>query len=145
MNIFIDYLKKIKKSLKNLEKNKLIILPKDLENLTVELPPKELEGDISCNAALILSKINKKSPSDLAELLKKQLLKDFSEFEKILVVKPGFINIILKDIFRKKFLEKLLKLKGKYGSSDNEKNKYKENNKLYFDIIKYNDELYELN
>ena len=124
MNIFIDYLKKIKKSLKNLEKNKLIILPKDLENLTVELPPKELEGDISCNAALILSKINKKSPSDLAELLKKQLLKDFSEFEKILVVKPGFINIILKDIFWKKFLEKLLKLKGKYGSSDNEKNKY---------------------
>ena len=55
MNIFSDYLSKIKKLLLILEKNKKIILPKNLEGLTVELPPKNLAGDISTNIALFLS------------------------------------------------------------------------------------------
>jgi len=32
------------------------------------LPPKGLQGDISCNAALVLSKINNKKPKDIAIL-----------------------------------------------------------------------------
>ena len=57
MNLFLDYQKKIFNSLKNLEKKKLIKIPSRL-NLTIELPPKNQKADVSCNAAMILAKIN---------------------------------------------------------------------------------------
>ena len=58
MNLFIIYLNKIKKILSDLEKKDQIKLSGDLTGLTIELPPANIEGDISCNAPLILSKIN---------------------------------------------------------------------------------------
>ena len=60
MNIFSIYFEKIKKFLIDLEKDKQIKLSDNLNKLTIELPPKDLRGDISCNAALVLSKTNNK-------------------------------------------------------------------------------------
>ena len=68
MNLLLDYQKKIFKSLKNLEKKKLIKIPPYLKNFTVELPPRNQKGDISCSAAMILAKVNNKSPVRLAEI-----------------------------------------------------------------------------
>jgi len=62
MNIFSIYFEKIKKFIIDLEKDKQIKLSGNLNKLTIELPPKDLQGDISCNAALLLSKINNKKP-----------------------------------------------------------------------------------
>ena len=73
MNLFLDYQKKIFNSLKNLEKKKLIIIPSQLERFTVELPPKNYKADLSCNAAMILAKVNRSSPIKLAEILKKKI------------------------------------------------------------------------
>ena len=73
MNLFLEYQKKIFNTLKNLEKKKLIQIPSQF-NLTVELPPKNQKADISCNAAMILAKLNDNSPVQLAEILKKHLL-----------------------------------------------------------------------
>ena len=89
MNLFLDYQKKIFNNLKNLEKKKLIKIPSQL-NLTVELPPKNQNADISCNAAMILAKINNNSPIVLAEILRKQLLLNFKEFKSIEIAGPGF-------------------------------------------------------
>ena len=61
MNIFSIYLEKIKEFLIYLEKDKQIIFPDNLNQLSIELPPKNMKGDISCNAALLLSKVNKKN------------------------------------------------------------------------------------
>ena len=66
MNLFLDYQNKISKFLINLEKKKLLKIPKELKNFTVELPPKNQEAAISCNAALILAKYNNISSLDLA-------------------------------------------------------------------------------
>jgi len=63
MNIFSIYFEKIKKFLIDLEKDKQIKLSDNLNKLTIELPPKDLQGDISCNAALVLSKTNNKKQS----------------------------------------------------------------------------------
>ena len=93
MNIFSIYFEKIKKFLIDLEKDKQIKLPDNLNKLTIELPPKDLQGDISCNAALVLSKINKKKPKNIATLLKTNLIKRFPEFKNIFIVEPGFLNI----------------------------------------------------
>jgi len=77
MNLFYNYQEKIFNSLKILDKRKIIHIPKKLKSFTVELPPKNQKADISCNAAMILAKVNNISPVKLAEILKKHLLLNF--------------------------------------------------------------------
>jgi len=124
MNIFSIYLEKIKDFLIDLEKHEQIKLSDNLNNLTIELTPKDLQGDISCNAALILSKTNNKKPKDIAAFLKTKLIIKFSEFKNIFIAEPGFLNIEFKDDFWQRFLSDLLNLKEKYGSASNKKNRY---------------------
>ena len=77
MNLFLDYQKKIFKTLKILEKEKKIKLSKNIKSFSVELPPKDQRAHMSCNVALILAKTNNTSPVKLAELLKISLLNHY--------------------------------------------------------------------
>jgi len=124
MNIFVIYSKKIESFLLELQKNKQIITSNNLDNLAISLPPKGLKGDISCNAPLILSKINKKKPKEIANLLQDILLKKFQEFKHVHIAEPGFLNIEFKKSFWKEFLNNILKLDKKYGSNITIKKKY---------------------
>ena len=80
MNIFADYQVKIFKSLTKLQKANLIVIPKFVKRIVVELPPANQTADISCNAAMVLAKDNSISPKILAEKIKSHLLKNFREF-----------------------------------------------------------------
>ena len=124
MNLFLDYQKKIFNSLKNLEKKKLIQIPSQLKNFTVELPPKNQKADISCNAAMILAKDNNSSPIKLAEIIKKHLLSKFKEFKSIEISEPGFLNIHFHILSWKKYLNKIIQSGSKYGSNRLSKKKY---------------------
>jgi len=124
MNLFSDYQKKIFNSLQKLEKSKLIKIPKKIKSLNVELPPKEQKADLSCNAALILAKINNVSSLKLAETFKKHLLLHFKEFKDIEVAGPGFLNIYFKIDFWRKYLIKIIQFDKKYGSNKISKKKY---------------------
>ena len=75
MNIFDQYLDKIKNILFDLSRNGDLILPENLEGITTELPPSKFNSDISTNVAMVLSKANKKSPTDLANTLAKAIKK----------------------------------------------------------------------
>ena len=124
MNLFSNYQKRFLHYLKSLEKKKIIDLPDNLKGLIVELPPKEHKGDMSCNVAMILAKFNKKTPLDLANILKKNFLENFKEFEKIDVAKPGFLNINFKIDFWKNHLFKIIQSDANYGSNRNLQQKY---------------------
>ena len=124
MNLFIEYQRKIFKSVKILEKKKIIQIPARLKSFTVELPPKHQKADMSCNVAMILSKVNNIAPAKLAEILKKHLLSKFKEFKNIEIAGPGFLNIYFHTLFWKKCLTKIIQLNSKYGSNKNSKNKY---------------------
>lgn len=124
MNLFLDYQKKIFNSLKNLEKQKIIKIPLKLKSLTVELPPKNQRADMSCNASMILAKINNNSPIKLAEILKKHLLSNFKEFKSIEIAEPGFLNIYFHISFWKKYLTRVIQLNSKYGSNKVYRKKY---------------------
>ena len=124
MNLFLDYQKKIYKSLKSLEKNKKILIPNKIKSFSVELAPKNQKADISCNAAMILAKSNNTSPLKLAEFLKEYFLSNFKEFSIIEVAEPGFLNINFQISFWKDYLIKILNLKSKYGFNKNPKKKY---------------------
>ena len=68
MNIFEQYLDKIKKTLLDFSKKGDLILPDTLDGITAEIPPSKFDSDISTNVAMVLSKINKKSPIELANM-----------------------------------------------------------------------------
>jgi arginyl-tRNA synthetase len=123
MNLFLEYQKKIFNILKKMAKGKEIHIPLNF-NLTIDLPPKNQKGDISCNAAMILAKINNMSPIKLAETLKKNLLNSYKEFKFIEIAGPGFLNISFQNSFWRDYLKKVIKLNSKYGSSKLKKRKY---------------------
>ena len=124
MNLLKDYQSKILDLLNKLKKNNLIDFSDDLNELIVEIPPKNNNADISCNAAMILAKFNKKSPIEIATFLKKEFLDNFTEFKIISIAKPGFININFSENFWKKYLQEILKLNNDYGSERKIKKKY---------------------
>ncbi len=66
MNIFDQYLDKIKKILLDLSKESLITLPESLDGINTEIPPEKFNCDLSTNVGMVLSKINKKPPLEIA-------------------------------------------------------------------------------
>jgi arginyl-tRNA synthetase len=125
MNIFDYYLEKIKILLNDLNKEGQIILPSSLEGINAEIPPEKFNCDISTNVAMVLSKINSKSPFDFAKSLSEKI-KSLDEYiEDVSVAKPGFINIKLKPSFWTNFISSIIKIPDTYGVNEKEKkNKY---------------------
>ena len=124
MNIFKIYRDRIINILILFQKKEFFILPVNLESINVDVPPSNFDCDISCNAALILSKQNKKSPMIIGELVKKEILENDDFIEKINIEKPGFINIKFNKLFWNSFVKEVIHSK-KYGSDSNiDKKKY---------------------
>ena len=121
MNIFDLYLEKIKKMLLDLSKDSNLILPENLDGITVETPPKKFDSDISTNVAMFLSKINKKSPAELSQMLIENLKKHDKFIENVAFANPGFINITFKPIFWTNFIEKIINNSKTFGVNQNEK------------------------
>ena len=124
MNIFEQYLDKIKEILSTLSSNGDLILPDSLSGITAEIPPSKFDSDISTNVAMVLSKINNKSPSDLASILAEKIKKEDKFIEEISVVKPGFINIKFKPIFWTNFIKEVIKNSKSFGTNKNIKRNY---------------------
>ena len=121
MNIFDLYLEKIKKILLDLSKDSNLVLPENLDGITVETPPQKFDSDISTNVAMFLSKINNKSPSELSEILIEKIKKQDELIENIVFAKPGFINITFKPIFWTKFVEEIINNSKTFGVNQKEK------------------------
>jgi len=124
MNIFEQYLDKIKEILSTLSSNGDLILPDSLNGITAEIPPSKFDSDISTNVAMVLSKINNKSPLDLASILAEKIKKEDKFIEDISIVKPGFINIKFKPIFWTNFIKEVIKNSNSFGTNKNIKRNY---------------------
>ena len=119
MNIFDQYLDKIKDILIDLSKNGDLIMPESLNGITAEIPPSKFDSDISTNVAMVLSKINKKTPIELANILIEILKKKDKLIDDISVVKPGFINIKFKKIFWTNFIQNITTNSKTFGTNIN--------------------------
>ena len=117
MNIFEQYLNKIKEILSSLSSNGDLTLPDSLNGITAEIPPSKFDSDISTNVAMVLSKINNKSPLDLALILAEKIKKKDKFIEDISVVKPGFINIKFKPIFWTNFIKEIINNSKSFGTN----------------------------
>ena len=71
MNIFDIYLEKIIAVVRQAHKDKLVEIPENLNSVNVDIPPVQFNCDISTNVAMVLAKINKKPPIEIASKLAK--------------------------------------------------------------------------
>ena len=124
MNLFKDYQKKFCDFLEVLKDKKLLDFPENFKNLSVELPPKKHKSDLSCNAAMVLSKFNNQKQMDLAAILKKYFLDNFKEFETIEVANPGFLNFNFKKNFWENYIFEIIQNGPNFGSNIYKKKKY---------------------
>jgi len=123
MNIFDIYLEKIKKLITKLNKDGLIELPDSLVGINVSIPPAHFDYDISTNVSMVLSKINKKSPLDIAYQLINFIKNEDPLIDNITVVKPGFINIKFKAVYWNNFIKEVSQNYKNYGVNIKEKKK----------------------
>ena len=121
MNIFELYLDKIKSIITDLSKEGKIIIPETFNGINSEIPPTKFDCDISTNVAMVLSKLNKKSPMDLAEIISPVIKENDPLIQTITIVKPGFINIKFKPIFWSNFIKEIILNSKSFGINEKEK------------------------
>ncbi|WP_440614391.1 arginine--tRNA ligase [Candidatus Pelagibacter sp. HIMB1748] len=121
MNIFELYLDKIKSVIVDLNKNNKLEIPENFNGINAEIPPPKFDCDISTNVAMVLSKINKTSPLQLAEKLAPDIKNNDSEIETISVARPGFINIKFKPSYWSNFIKNITDNADSFGINDKEK------------------------
>ena len=118
MNIFEEYINKITALIqKNQKFLKLENLNK-FKGIVVESPPSEFNFDLSCNAGLVLGKMNKINPIALANKIKDLILKNLKDFENIEIAGPGFLNLKLTNQSLISNINKILESKETYGKKN---------------------------
>ena len=121
MNIFELYLDKIKSIIVQLSKKNQLIVPESFNGINAEIPPPKFDCDISTNVAMVLSKLNKTSPIQLAEKLASEIKSSDNQIDIISVAKPGFINIKFKLSFWSNFIKEIINHAEKFGINEKEK------------------------
>lgn len=86
-----------------------------LPPVSVERPKDDRFGEYTTNVALVLSKLAKKSPTEIAELLKEKLASD--DFQNIEIAGPGHLNFYLAQHEIGKGVATILKEGKAYGGS----------------------------
>ncbi len=102
-------------------KNEEIFPSFDVPEIRVERPKDEQFGEYTTNIALVLAKLAKKDPMEVAEAISQQLTINSQQektFEKIEVVKPGHINFYLSQETLVAFVTEILEEGQKFGSSE---------------------------
>lgn len=98
MNIYNFISDNIKSKIQEIDVINAALTPDVLNNVVVEVPKIRDFGDFSTNVAMVLVKLLKKSPRDIAEMILPKL-SDLDFVESVSIAGPGFINIKLKDAF----------------------------------------------
>ena len=122
MNIFEEYLVKITNLILKNQKFLALSNLNNFKGITVETPPPEFNYDLSCNISLVLAKINKTSPLELAKKIKDIMIKELKDFENIEIAGPGFLNMRLSNKSLIFAINDILKNKKNYGKKISNKN-----------------------
>ena len=91
--------------------------------ISFEIPKIEAHGDLSCNAAMLLTKQLKKKPRDIAQEIISLLEIDEKVISKVEIAGPGFINFFFQPSFIAEIIKEIKKEKDNYGRSSDFKGK----------------------
>jgi len=87
------------------------------ESLTIEEPRNRKFGDLSTNAAMVISTLVRKGPMEISSVIADEI-SDWEEVENVRTVKPGFINFDLREKFLIDALAEISRTKKDYGIND---------------------------
>ena len=124
MNIFDTYKKKIENLVLTNFKVLNIDSKTNFQGVVIEIPPHELNFDLSTNIALVLAKKTKQAPVKLANHIKDIILKNFKDFSEVAIAGPGFINFRFNSKTYQKLILDILNADKKYGTNSKKKEKY---------------------
>jgi len=116
MNLFTYFHGEVANALQSLQASGKITGEMDLTRVTVELPRDPTHGDLSTNAAMVLSKSLGRKPRDLAELIA-EALRTRRDVRKVDIAGPGFINLHLAETFWQARIGDILAAGIRYGDS----------------------------
>lgn len=88
----------------------------EFNNIDVNIPKDKANGDYSSNIAMQLASILKKSPRDIANMVKDNIDSDF--ITNIEIAGPGFMNFFIKKDYLYDNINKVLEESDNYGSSN---------------------------
>jgi len=91
------------------------------KGIQVDLAPEKFDCDLSTNIAMVLVKFQSNDQSFFNENLKKLLLNNIKDFEKIEIAGAGFLNITLKKSIIYEITRKIFIDKKNYGSNNSNK------------------------
>ena len=117
MNIFENYLSEINKLILSHKNDLKLKNLENLKNVNLEVPPEHFNYDLSCNISLVLAKTNQLNPKNLAVQIKSLFENKISNFNKIEIAGPGFLNIKLSKVAMIKNINSILANKELYGSN----------------------------
>ena len=86
-------------------------------DILVQKPKSDLHGTWSTNIALVISKIAKKNPMEIAQIIKDKIAPN-KIISEINILNPGFINIEISDIYRSEIVNNVIKANDKFGSNN---------------------------
>lgn len=116
MNVFAHFEARVREAASALHDTGVLPAGWETTALTVEPPRDATHGDIAINAAMVLSKLAKMPPRDLAAHFAK-LLGEVEGVAKVDVAGPGFINLTLKPEFWPRVLKAVLTEGDDFGRS----------------------------
>ena len=116
MKIFENYLKKIQDLIKKNQKKLELKNIDNVKGINLEIPPSNINSDLSSNICMILAKVNKLNPNKLALSIKDLIKSNIKDFEKIEVANPGFLNIQLSTKALANIINNILIKNKNYGS-----------------------------
>ena len=122
MNIFEENLNKINALIL---KNQKFLALKSLNNfkgIAIETPPPDFNFDLSCNASLVLGKINKINSKELAIKIKELIIKNLKEFDNVEIAGPGFLNLKLSNTSLINNINNILENRKTYGKKKSNNN-----------------------
>jgi len=88
----------------------------NLDDIIIDIPKDKKNGDYATNIALMLAKKLKKSPMEIANLLKELLESD--KIRKVEVASPGFINFFVSNDYLYQNLNKIIEDGKNYGKNN---------------------------
>ncbi|MFN3872225.1 MAG: arginine--tRNA ligase [Ignavibacterium sp.] len=100
--------------------NQLTLKIPELNEITLQfdIPKTDEHGDLSTNAAMLLSKKMKKNPREIARLIIDSLEIDASVISKVEIAGPGFINFFFNPVFFSKVIKEIVTESENFGRSD---------------------------
>lgn len=97
-------------------------LAEEVPEVKVEIPKDPKNGDYSTNIAMVLTKIAKRNPREIAQAIVDNLDKSKANVENIEIAGPGFINFYLNNQYLTAIIPEALEKDTDFGRSEKKKN-----------------------